>query len=147
LWGRAGPGPRGRIRTYDGPGPERDAGGPVHGVGCGPRGARRSPSGGRPPVGPHEPGGLQRRAELQRWIGCNVPLRRTSVQHSGGAAKPVADCTGTRELDFDARAATGKDPGLVSGQIVWAQYGSRDPEAASSTNLADALVFVFVDQA
>jgi len=36
---------------------------------------------------------------------------------------------------------------LVSGQIVWAQYGSRDPEAASSTNLADALVFVFVDQA
>jgi hypothetical protein len=64
------------------------------------------------------------------------------VQSSGGTPPPAADCSGVFDLDFNAWAATGKDPGLVPGLTIWAQYWSRDPQAPSSTNLSDALTFV-----
>ena len=70
------------------------------------------------------------------------PLRRTPVQSSNGAPPPALDCSGAFDLDFNAWVASGKDPALVSGQTVWAQYWSRDPLAPSTTNLSDALTFV-----
>jgi hypothetical protein len=68
------------------------------------------------------------------------PLVRTAVQNSAG----TAPCGGTFALDFNAYIASGKDPALVSGQQVWAQYWSRDPGFAppDNTNLTNAVNFV-----
>ena len=68
------------------------------------------------------------------------PLRRTAVQHSGGNPPP-ADCSGSFTFDFNAHVASGVDPALVAGSRVDAQYWSRDPQAASGTNLTDAIEF------
>jgi hypothetical protein len=68
------------------------------------------------------------------------PLVRTMVQNSGG----TPPCGGLFAIDFNAYIASGKDPGLVSGQNVWLQTWSRDPGFAppNNTNLSDALTFV-----
>ena len=71
-----------------------------------------------------------------------APLRRTPVQQSGGSPAGVHDCSGNFGMDFNTFAASGKDPALVAGQTVWAQYWSRDPGAPSTTNLTDAITFV-----
>jgi hypothetical protein len=65
------------------------------------------------------------------------PLVRTPVQNSGG----TPPCGGAYTLDFNAYIAGGADPALVSGQQVWVQTWSRDPGAASTTNLTDAITF------
>jgi hypothetical protein len=65
------------------------------------------------------------------------PLVRTPVQNSGG----TPPCGGAYTLDFNAYIASGADPALVSGQQVWVQTWSRDPGAASTTNLTDAITF------
>ena len=70
------------------------------------------------------------------------PVRRTPVQQSGGSPAGNPDCSGTFGMNFNAWAASGKDPALVPGQAVWAQYWCRDPGAASTTNLTDAITFV-----
>jgi hypothetical protein len=75
------------------------------------------------------------------WMCVATPLRRTAPQNSGGALPPSADCSGQFAFDFNARIASGADPALVAGQQVWAQYWSRDPASASTTNLTDALHF------
>ena len=70
-----------------------------------------------------------------------APTRRTPVLNTGGNLPPD-DCTGSIAYDFNAWIALGKDPALVSGQQVWAQFWSRDPQATgTTTNLSDALTF------
>jgi len=66
-----------------------------------------------------------------------APLVRTPLKNSGG----TPPCNGTYSIDFNAYIASGKDPALVAGQDVWIQTWSRDPAAASTTNLSDALSF------
>jgi len=69
-----------------------------------------------------------------------APTIRTAIQNSGGSATG-SDCTGVFALDFNARIQSGVDPLLVTGEEVFAQYWSRDPQDASTTNLTDALAF------
>ena len=66
-----------------------------------------------------------------------APLVRTPLKNSGG----TPPCNGTYSIDFNAYIASGQDPALVAGQGVWIQTWSRDPAAASTTNLSDALSF------
>ncbi len=70
-----------------------------------------------------------------------APTQRTPPQNSGGAAPPASDCSGAFSLDFNARIQSGVDPLLVAGEEVFAQYWSRDPADASTTNLSGALAF------
>lgn len=74
---------------------------------------------------------------------CQAPIRRTSVQLSGGSVPPTNDCSGSFGFDFNAYAASGADPALVQGARVWAQYWARDPGFAPPANvsLTDALAF------
>jgi hypothetical protein len=69
-----------------------------------------------------------------------APTRRTPVQGSGGSFPPT-DCSGSYAYDFNARIQSGVDPLLTAGQDVYAQYWYRDPQAAGSTGLSDALAF------
>jgi hypothetical protein len=66
------------------------------------------------------------------------PTRRTIVQDSGGNS---GACSGFFGFDFNALIASGVDPALVAGQLVNCQYWSRDPGAASTTNLTSGLEF------
>lgn len=70
-----------------------------------------------------------------------APTQRTAVQNSGGAASPTNDCSGVFHYDVNARIQSGVDPQLVVGEEVFAQYWSRDPADASTTNLSNALAF------
>lgn len=67
-------------------------------------------------------------------------LRRTPVQTSRGSASGV-DCSGSFSFDFNDWIANGPDGGLVAGVTVYAQYWFRDPMAASTTGLTDAVQF------
>jgi hypothetical protein len=69
------------------------------------------------------------------------PIVRTPLQHSGGSALPVADCSGSYAFDFNAWIQGGNDPLLAVGQQVAAQYWSRDPASPSTTGLTDAVTF------
>jgi len=68
-----------------------------------------------------------------------APLVRTTLQLSGG----TPPCGGAFAMDFNAWIASGKDPGLVAGQQVNAQYWSRDPgfPPPDNTSLTDAVEF------
>jgi hypothetical protein len=68
------------------------------------------------------------------------PRVRTPVQGSGGSSVG-SDCTGTFSFDMNARIQSGVDTGLVPGAVAYAQYWSRDPQSASTTNLTDAVQF------
>ena len=81
-----------------------------------------------------------RQTPFQGGFMCIVaPTKRTPNQSSNGAAPPASDCSGAFTFDFNARIQSGVDPQLVAGQEVFAQYWSRDPQDASTTNLTDAL--------
>jgi hypothetical protein len=69
-----------------------------------------------------------------------VPAR-TPLQSSGGNPVPPEDCSGLFSYDFNALIQSATDPALVPGAAVFAQYWSRDPQSASTTNLTDALAF------
>lgn len=73
---------------------------------------------------------------------CHLPIRRTSVQDSGGSVSGT-DCTGTYSFDFNALIQSGFDPNLVMGTVVCAQYWARDPQDLSGfgTSLTDAVTF------
>jgi hypothetical protein len=75
------------------------------------------------------------------WDCVANPVRRMPPQNSGGSTLPTHDCTGAYTYDFNARIASGIDPTLVQGQMVWAQFWSRDPASVGGTNLSDALEF------
>ncbi len=66
------------------------------------------------------------------------PTVRTSGQASGGNPPPD-DCSGTFSLDFNAYLQSGVNPALVAYRLVFAQYWYRDPAAAFSSGLTDAL--------
>jgi len=72
------------------------------------------------------------------------PLRRLTVQNSGGSPPPAQDCSGAYLLDFNALIQSGSDPLLAPGQRVNAQWWSRDPAHPDGTGvgLTDALEFV-----
>jgi hypothetical protein len=68
------------------------------------------------------------------------PIRRTSVQWSGGNPPPD-DCSGMLSMDFKAHALSGVDPALVAGASVHAQYWYRDPADAYGSSTTDAVAF------
>lgn len=68
------------------------------------------------------------------------PTVRAPVQNSGGSPAG-GDCSGTYAFDFNAHIRSLLDPQLVPGAVVFAQYWSRDPASASTTNLSDAVRF------
>jgi hypothetical protein len=55
------------------------------------------------------------------------PVRRLAVHSTGGSPPPAADCTGSLQYDLNARIASGADPSLVAGTVLWLQGWSRDP--------------------
>ena len=69
-----------------------------------------------------------------------APTHRTPIQNSGGTLAGN-DCTGTFAFDFNAYISGGADPALVQGATVDAQYWSRDPADAFSTNLTNGIEF------
>jgi hypothetical protein len=71
-----------------------------------------------------------------------APLRRTPAQSSGGSPPGSPDCSGALQMDLNAWIASGADPALVAGTEVYCQVWSRDPGAATGSNLSDALAFV-----
>jgi Tol biopolymer transport system component len=77
------------------------------------------------------------------WLCVMPPLRRTIVATSGGSPPPIVDCTGLYHFDFNAWLRSGGDPALRVGQVVWAQFWSRDPgyAAPNNTGLTNALAF------
>ncbi len=68
------------------------------------------------------------------------PLRRTSIQSSGGNPPPD-DCSGSFHFDFNAWMQGGADPDLVPGVQVNGQHWYRDPQSPSTTGLTDAIEF------
>ncbi|HVS11186.1 MAG TPA: hypothetical protein VMS76_15055, partial [Planctomycetota bacterium] len=69
-----------------------------------------------------------------------VPIVRTPLQSSGGTPPPN-NCSGKFSFDFNAYIASGKDPGLVAGQQVNAQYWFRDPGDPFGSGFSNALEF------
>ena len=71
------------------------------------------------------------------------PVKRTSGLSSGGNPPPK-DCTGVLAFEFNDFIASGKDPDLILGQTVWAQYWYRDTQHPDGTGvgLSDALQFM-----
>lgn len=67
------------------------------------------------------------------------PIRRGELLHSGGNGPQ--DCSGAMSYDFNARIRSGLDPALTPGARVFAQYWIRDPAAAGTTNLTNAVEF------
>ncbi len=72
----------------------------------------------------------------QRCVGGTV--QRTGVQSSG----PGSNCSGSFQVDFNARIQAGFDASLVPGEVVYAQYWYRDQAAPSGTGVSDALQFL-----
>ena len=70
------------------------------------------------------------------------PLRRTTIQLSGGSPPPD-DCTGSYNFDVNAWIQAGQDPLLVAGTAVHAQFWSRDPAIPDGTGagLTDGAAF------
>ena len=66
------------------------------------------------------------------------PLRRTSIQGSGGNPPPN-DCSGSYAFDMNAWIQSGVDPLLTSGVSFNAQFWSRDPASTFGTGLTDAV--------
>lgn len=75
------------------------------------------------------------------WLCVQLPKRVPGLLSSGGNS-PGPDCSGVFSREFNAYIASGIDPALVAGQEVWAQFWSRDPADATTTNLTDALDLV-----
>lgn len=65
------------------------------------------------------------------------PIKRHAVRISVGAG---VTCDGRFEEDFNAYIAAGIDPALIAGAQVWVQHWSRDPAAAFTDSLTDAVV-------
>jgi len=66
------------------------------------------------------------------------PLIRTPVQSTGGK---TGACDGELAFNFNAWIQSGIDPLLVAGAVVYCQYWSRDPGAATGSSLTNGLRF------
>ena len=66
------------------------------------------------------------------------PTVRTPAQSTGGNAPPD-DCSG--EMSFHWSAGYAAAQGVAPGETIYAQYWTRDPASAATTNLTDALRF------
>ena len=71
------------------------------------------------------------------------PFKFKRTPPAGGAALPLADCSGSFSFAFNPWMSAGIDPALIVGQQVWAQYTSRIPGGAvqAGLSLTDALAF------
>ena len=69
-----------------------------------------------------------------------APIQRTTLQASGGTPAG-GDCSGSFQLDFNARIQSGVDPLLVVGADVFAQHWYRDPNGSFGVGISDALSF------
>jgi hypothetical protein len=69
-----------------------------------------------------------------------APTVRTPLQGTGGASSG-SSCTGSLAYDMGARIASGVDPQLVCGAIVYVQCWSRDPADPFTTSLTGGLRF------
>jgi hypothetical protein len=58
------------------------------------------------------------------------------------AASGAPPCRGIYGFDFNARIASGIDPALSVGQMIWSQYWMRDPGSPSGTGLSNGMQFV-----
>jgi len=67
------------------------------------------------------------------------PLRRTTVQNSGGTPPPAVDCSGSFSFDFGATIQSGVDPLLTAGSNAYAQYWFRDQNDAFASGFSNAL--------
>lgn len=84
-------------------------------------------------------GGPAAQPFLGGWLCATPPLTRAAVSSSGGTIGGL-DCSGSFALDFNARIASGVDPALAAGAVVYAQWFSRDPgNPAGSFHASDAL--------
>jgi hypothetical protein len=63
------------------------------------------------------------------------PFKRTPPALKSGSGA----CGGVLTFDFGAWVQSGADPSLVPGTALWAQIWSRDPQAASGSNLTGGL--------
>jgi hypothetical protein len=70
----------------------------------------------------------------------SMPIHRTSVMNSGGGSTPA--CTGTYSLDFNALIRSGQDPSLTAGELVCAQWWTRDQQPSSGDGFSNAVRFV-----
>lgn len=70
-----------------------------------------------------------------------APTMRTPSQSTGGTSS-ADDCSGVFSYDFGVLIASGLDPTLVCGAIVYAQVWSRDPADPFTVNLTSGLRFV-----
>ena len=68
------------------------------------------------------------------------PLRRLPVQSTGGSPAGV-DCSGAMSFDLNAYIASGADPALVAGTLVYAQSWVSDPGLSVSGALTQAVRF------
>ena len=90
--------------------------------------------------------GVQGRAQIPFYGGtlCVAPpLRRTSIQNSGGTPPPTKDCSGVYAFAFGDLLLAGSDPLLVPGQQVDGQYWYRDTQHFDGTgaSLSNAIEF------
>jgi hypothetical protein len=69
------------------------------------------------------------------------PTVRTPPMNSGGTTSG-SSCTGAYTFDFNDWIANGWDTTLATGDEIFAQYWSRDPQSASHTGLSNAVRFV-----
>lgn len=77
---------------------------------------------------------------LQGGLLClQPPVRRTPLLTTSNSG---TSCSGTMQMDFNTHVASHFDPALEVGTTVGIQAWSRDPGAASTTNLSAALEFV-----
>lgn len=67
------------------------------------------------------------------------PLKRTTIQNSGGALPPMLDCSGTYAFDVEAWIGSGFDPNLTVGTTLHGQFWSRDPQSTFGVGLTDAI--------
>ncbi|MCC6408777.1 MAG: PQQ-binding-like beta-propeller repeat protein [Planctomycetes bacterium] len=70
----------------------------------------------------------------------HAPIKRTSVQNSGGNPPPN-DCSGSYAIDFNSLIQGGTDPNLVSGAAVHGQWWARDPSDPFTTSLSGGITF------
>ena len=70
-----------------------------------------------------------------------APVKRSPFLWTGGSTSG-SNCSGVLSFDFAAWANSGADPSLDPGQVVYAQFMARDPQAAQAVALSNAVQFV-----